>query len=102
MRTLEITRDTRGWQEEIAARLAAGDTITVKIETPFMTPSQLAESLGVSRAAVQKWIQQGKIATERHGSYHRIPLPEVDRFRAERVRAIVDDSRDEIMAELFG
>jgi excisionase family DNA binding protein len=101
MRTLEITRDTTGWEEAIAAHVAAGDNVTVRIDTPFMTPRQMAESLGVSRSAIQKWITQGRIETERHGTYHRIALREVDRFRAEQIRGLVEDSYDEAIEDLF-
>jgi excisionase family DNA binding protein len=101
MQTLEITRDTTGWEDVIAAHVAAGDSVTVRIETPYMTPRQMAESLGVSRAAVQRWIEQGRIATERHGTYHHIPLREVERFRAEQIRGIIEDSLDEVLEDLF-
>ena len=103
MQTLELTREMTGWQERIAAHLAAGDTVTVKIETPWLSPAQAAESLNVSRSAVQKWIEQGKLATERHGTYHHIPVREVERFRAERIRGIAGSDVEVILDDLrFG
>jgi len=101
MPTLEITRETTDWREWIAARLAAGDKVTVRADTPYLTPAQMAESLGVSRSAVQKWIERGRIATERHGTYHHIPVREVERFRAEHIRGIVEDDLEAVLDDLF-
>ena len=99
---LEITDATSGWEGLIARHLAAGDLVEVRIETPSMSPSQAARSLNVSRSSIQKWIVEGRTAAARRGAYYRIPKAEVERFRAERIAAVVDDSRDEIMTELFG
>lgn len=100
METLEITLQTPGWQELIAQHLAVGDRVTVKIETPSLSPAQAAAALNVSRSAVQQWIMQGKIRSERHGTYHRIPVREVERFRAERIRGIAEDDFDAIHEDL--
>lgn len=100
MQIIEITRETKGWQERIAAHVAAGDAVTVRIETPWLSPAQAAESLNVSRSAVQKWIAQGRLASVRHGTYHRIPVREVERFRAERIRGIADQDMDALLDDL--
>jgi len=100
--TVEITPSTAGWQEMIARHVAAGDLVQVRIETPSLSPAEAARSLNVSRSAVQKWITEGKIAAYRQGSYYRITKAEVERFRAARIRAVIDDAYDEIIADLFG
>lgn len=99
--TVEITKSTAGWQEMIADHVAAGDLVQVRIETPSLSPAEAAHSLNVSRSAVQKWITEGKITAFRRGTYYRITKTEVERFRAARIRAIIDDSYDEIMSDLF-
>ena len=100
--TVEITKSTAGWQEMIARHVAAGDVVEVRIETPSLSPADAAQSLNVSRSAVQKWITQGKITAYRRGAYYRIPKAEVERFRAARIKSIIDDSYDEIVSDLFG
>ncbi len=100
MQIIEITRETKDWHERIAAHVAAGDVVTVRIETPWLSPAQAAESLNVSRSAVQKWIAQGRLASVRHGTYHRIPVREVERFRAERIRGIADQDMDALLDDL--
>lgn len=100
METLEITVDTPDWQELITHHLAIGDTVTVRIETPWLSPSQAAEALNVSRLSVQQWIAKGKIRSERHDTYHRIPVREVERFRAERIRGIAQDDVEIILEDL--
>jgi excisionase family DNA binding protein len=101
MPILEITRETIGWREQIEAHLAAGDTVTVRITTPYLTLAQAAASLNVSRSALEKWIEQGRIATVRDGADHRITVREVERFRAERLRGIADDDLPAILDDLY-
>jgi excisionase family DNA binding protein len=62
-----------------------------------LSPTRAAESLNVSRSAARKWIEQGKLATERHGTCNHIPLREVERFRAERIRGIASSEVDVLL-----
>ena len=82
MKTLQITPETVGWEQEISAHLAAGDRVEVRIETPLLSPAQFGERMGLSRTAVTNWIERGQIRAEKHGSYWKIPESEVERFRA--------------------
>jgi excisionase family DNA binding protein len=41
----------------------------------------MAQSIGVSRATIERRILNGEIASERRGDRHRIPLGEVERLR---------------------
>ena len=81
MKTLEITRETTGWIEEITARLESGDRVEVRFETPAVSPQEMADRIGLSRTAIMRWIERGEIKADRRGSHYRIPVREVDRFR---------------------
>ena len=87
MSALEITPGASGdWEAEIRRHLAAGEHARVTFERPSMTPAEMAESIGVSRATIQRRILAGEIRSERRGNRHRIPLDEVERFRRAYVR----------------
>ncbi len=49
----------------------------------FYTPEQLAELLQVSKPAIYKWAQEGRIEVVRIGRTVRIPAAEVDRLLSE-------------------
>ncbi len=49
----------------------------------FYTPVQLAELLQVSKPAIYKWAQEGRIEVVRIGRTVRIPVAEVDRLLSE-------------------
>jgi excisionase family DNA binding protein len=84
---LEITPDSSDrWVDAIRDRLATGESARVSFHRPSMTPAQMAESVGVSRATIMRRVASGEIRTERRGNRHRIPLPEVERFRHAYVR----------------
>jgi excisionase family DNA binding protein len=87
MSALEITPGASGdWEAEIRRHLAAGEHARVTFERPSMTPAEMADSIGVSRATIQRRILAGEIRSERRGNRHRIPLDEVERFRRAYVR----------------
>jgi excisionase family DNA binding protein len=79
------------WVDTIRARLEDGDHARVVFERPSMTPAQMAESIGVSRAMIERRLLKGEIASERRGNRHRIPLAEVERFRHAYVREMAHD-----------
>ncbi|MDR1213321.1 MAG: excisionase family DNA-binding protein [Propionibacteriaceae bacterium] len=92
MSTLEITAASSDhWEDVIRGRLAAGETARVSFHRPSMTPAQMAESVGVSRATIMRRISNNEIRTDRRGNRHRIPLPEVERFRHAYVREMARD-----------
>jgi excisionase family DNA binding protein len=89
---LEITPDSSDhWVDVIRGRLAEGESARVSFHRPSMTPEQMAESVGVSRATIMRRVAAGEIQTERRGNRHRIPLPEVERFRHAYVREMASD-----------
>lgn len=92
MSSLEITPDsTDPWDEVIREHLSHGEHARVTFERPSMTPAQVAESIGVSRATIMRRILAGEIRTERRGNRHRVPLDEVERFRHAYVREMAAD-----------
>ena len=103
MSVLEITPQTSSdWAETIRRHLQAGEVAEVRFRRPFLTPAQLAESVGISRPAIMRRIAEGQIRTERHGNRHRIPLDVADAFRRSYVREIATSSAADVEAELFG
>ena len=95
MSTLVITPTTPNWRDEIEAHLRSGETAVVQFERPFMTPDQMARSIGISRQAILRRIHKGEIASERHGNRHRIPLPEVERFRQWYIQDVAAAAADD-------
>jgi len=89
--TLEIMPGAAdNWVSVIRNRLAAGDHVRVTFERPSMTPAQMAQEVGVSRATIQRRISTGEIRAERRGNRHRVPLDEVERFRHSYVQELAD------------
>jgi len=102
METLELTRDTVGWQEIISAHLEAGDVVEVRFDTPMLTPQQFADRMGLSRTAVRNWIDRGQIHAQKHGSRWRIPLSECKRFRQWYVTDMLQTMASDMADDLFG
>ena len=100
--TLTVTPSTSGWKQTIEEHLQAGQYAVVRFETPWMSPQQMADSIGISRPAIMRWIKQGKIATTRYGVNHRISLDEVERFREWYVRDTIESNAEDMLADLFG
>ncbi|MDR1189753.1 MAG: hypothetical protein LBK95_20250 [Bifidobacteriaceae bacterium] len=98
---LTITRDTPGWVETIDEHLKAGQHAVVRFETPWMSPQQLADSVGISRPAVMRWIKLGRIKTTRYGMNHRISPVEEERFRAWYVRDTIESNAEDMLADLL-
>jgi excisionase family DNA binding protein len=91
MTTLEITPGSaETWVGVIRGRLAIGERAKVTFERPSVSPAQMAEQIGVSRATIQRRIAAGEIRAEQRGNRHRIPLDEVERFRHAYVREMAD------------
>jgi len=89
--TIEIAPgQADAWVSTIKDRLAAGDRVRVTFETPALSPAEMAEEIGVSRATIQRRITAGDIRTQMRGNRHRIPLAEVERFRHTYVREMAD------------
>ena len=100
--TIEVTSTTVGWADLISRHLASGEHAYIRFDTPSMTPQQMADSIGISRQAIMRWINEGKIVSSRRGNRHRIAVDEVERFRRWYVQDIADASADDALADLFG
>jgi excisionase family DNA binding protein len=74
-----------GWATElrvlVTSAAAEGKTVRVSIEERAFTPGQAAELLGVSRATVQRRIEDGAIKAITRGSRHHITASEIRRYR---------------------
>jgi excisionase family DNA binding protein len=74
-----------GWAAELrglVTRAAAeGKTVRVSVEERSFTPCQAAGLLGVSRATVQRRIEDGSIRAITRGSRHHITESEIRRYR---------------------
>jgi excisionase family DNA binding protein len=82
-----LTDDAAGadWAAELrglVTRAAAeGKTVRVSVEERSFTPNQAAGLLGVSRATVQRRIEDGAIKAITRGSRHHITESEIRRYR---------------------
>jgi len=102
MPALTVTPSTVGWVQIIEDHLRAGHHALVRFETPWMSPQQMADSIGISRPAIMRWIAQGRIRTTRYGVNHRISLQEVQRFRDWYVRDTIESNADDMLADVLG
>ena len=59
----------------------------------FLTVTQLAKTLGVTRAAIHKKIQKSQLKAERYGNSYLIPAKE---FEAMMTRELTDKMKNEI------
>ena len=88
-----------GWAttvlEYIATAGRAGESVSLVADEVTMSPSQMAEQIGVSRASIQRRITAGDIRCKKVGSRYRIPLTEVERFRRQFVRDMADTLADD-------
>lgn len=88
-----------GWAAELrglVTRAAAeGKTVRVSVEERSFTPRQAAGLLDVSRATVQRRIEDGSIRAITRGSRHYITESEIRRYRravrADLGRFLADD-----------
>lgn len=79
----------------IATAARAGKTVTISAAEEELTPVQMADEIGISRAGVQRRIASGEIKYRKLGNRYRIPRSEVERFRTAYIRemstALADD-----------
>ena len=78
------------WRQEllnrIAAELDAGKTITIEVNTPTMTPQQVADELGLSRTTVLRKIGSGVLKASKQGNRNRVAVADFERFRDSYIR----------------
>jgi excisionase family DNA binding protein len=104
MTTLEVTPalSDASIVKFIRDHLAAGQNVQVMASEPYLTPAEVAERLGLSRAFVMNKLKEGTLASVRRGTRHRITLSEVERFRAWYTRDLVEFSAADALDDLFG
>ena len=102
MTTITVTPSTPDWFDLISRHLAQGEYAHIRFETPGLSPQQVADSIGISRQAVMRWIAEGKLSSTRRGNRHKITQDELERFRAWYIKDIADASASEALDELFG
>ncbi|GAB96854.1 excisionase family DNA binding protein [Kineosphaera limosa] len=94
------------WLEEIAdyvQRAAAdGELVTLTSKRRMLTPAQVADALGVSRSTISRKIAAGELRAVKVGNRNRIPFEEYERFWRDTMGDVVELTRDEIAADLFG
>ncbi|MEB3023069.1 MULTISPECIES: helix-turn-helix domain-containing protein [Mycolicibacter] len=70
----------------VADAVAHGETVTLSASTETLSPSQVAQELGISRATVQRRIISGQISASLVGARYRVRRTEVERFRRSHIR----------------
>lgn len=95
-----------GWAREVLAFVVrageAGQEVRLDARVETLTPAEVADRLGISRATVSRRIAAGEISTIKVGNRHRIPLAEFDRYRRELHRQVAEHYADDVEADLFG
>jgi excisionase family DNA binding protein len=80
----------------------AGQRVTVSVESPRLTPEEVAARLGVSRSTVSRRIASGRIKAVKVGNRNQIPYVEFQRVLRESMAAMAAASAADVEAELFG
>lgn len=80
----------------------AGELVEVHTRVQTMTPSEVAERLGISTSTVSRRIKTGEIRTIKVGNRHRIPVSEYDAFRRSLMSRMVGHYADDIDVDLAG
>jgi len=50
----------------------------------LLTVDDAAKALGITRITLYRWMDKGKIATAKFGTYRIIPISEIERLKKER------------------
>ncbi|WP_168429338.1 helix-turn-helix domain-containing protein [Microbacterium sp. K24] len=85
---LKLERKPAGakWREDllkkITAELDAGRIVTIDVQTPTMTPQQVARELGLSRTTVLRRIEAGELRASKRGNRNVIAVADFKEFRA--------------------
>ena len=94
------------WLDQIAAYVrraaAEGEAVTLTAKPRFMTPAQVADALGVSRATISRRIKAGELRAAKVGNHNRIPYEEFERFWRQMMGDMVELVADDLREDLFG
>lgn len=91
--------DLPGWAKSaldfIQSAGDAGDSVSLNAEEETVTPAEMAEDVGISRASIQRRITAGDIKCTKIGSRYRIPIQEVERFRRSFIQEMATTLADD-------
>jgi excisionase family DNA binding protein len=94
------------WARDVLAFVsrasASGQTVELNSKVETLTPAQMADRIGISRATVARRIADGHIKVIKVGNRNRIPIAEFERFERQLMTEIVDYYADDIERDLFG
>lgn len=76
--------------------------MTLTSKRRMMTPAQVADAIGVSRSTISRRIAAGELRAVKVGNRNRIPFEEFERFWRATMSDVVELTRDDIRADLFG
>lgn len=95
-----------GWARDVLSFVteasAEGETVQLNAVVETLTPAQVAEHLGISRATVSRRIAAGEISAIKVGNRHRIPMAEYERFRRTLMQSMAAHFAVDIEADLRG
>jgi excisionase family DNA binding protein len=77
-----------------AARV--GKAVAVSVDKPMLSPGRAAELADVSRATIQRRIDDGTIKAARRGSHWCIPTSELNRYRQAMADEFMVSAADEL------
>jgi len=80
----------------------AGEVVEVHTHIQTITPSEVAQRLGLSTSTISRRIKAGQIRTIKIGNRHRIPVGEYDAFRRSMMQDVVAHYAGDIEADLDG
>jgi excisionase family DNA binding protein len=94
------------WAREVLAFVSEagtdGQTVELNARVETLTPAQLADRIGISRATVSRRIADGTIAVIKVGNRNRIPVVEAERFERALMQDMIDHYAPDIERDLFG
>lgn len=89
-------------EEYVRKAAAEGRTVTLSSKSYFMTPEEMAQRMGVSRATISRRIRSGEIRAVKIGNRNRIPYAEYRRYWRQAMGDLVEFVRDDLREDLFG
>jgi len=99
------TQSLPAWAQDVLTFVsqasAEGETVELNTRVETLTPAQVANRLGISRATVSRRIADGDIRTIKVGNRHRIPVAEYARYRQELLTMVVSHYADDIETDLL-
>jgi excisionase family DNA binding protein len=80
---------------DVLVKLANGHTLTIQVKDQYLTTTEAAEILNVSRPFVSKLLNDGKLPFKTVGTHRRILFDELMQYKRNQ-----DERSNQLMAEL--